>query len=546
MKKIFYALLLTAAVLGGITAYADISDYTVENKDGHFLISGTLDKATEAEGVVLSVLKAGKSFENALSKDDIGFLKQADVEKNVGKFSFVYPYPAQSGVYNARFNGINFTKPQDFKLKYVLPEDAENALGELKKNLDSEETFKAFLETGSNAMYLGCDEVPDNVEYTDAEKIAYRFIKDKITTVKDAAEIKSIWNTAVLTVLINDKKVSDIADYEEYLSFSDSRIAKWYAHIKSQSGATKKLTDLLGGGYTSENDVLKAFGEGLILTVVRYPDGVKNIGYVLVDFNDLSGKTSSGETEKYTKVAGKDYDNFEEFMKYFNSLKSSSGNGGGSSSGGSSGGGKGSGSSGAWANTPLAGATGTKQEIKLKFLDLDTVPWASEAITALFDKKIINGKTEERFAPNDFITREEFVKLLICAAELEKESYGRHFGDSAESDWFDSYVNIAYEKGLCKGTGDGVFGVGQQISRQDMAVILCGFMRYKGAALNTTEAAFADSDRIDGYAKEAVAALVNAGCINGVGDNMFDPQGNATRAQAAKVLYDVLKATEGI
>ena len=48
---------------------------------------------------------------------------------------------------------------------------------------------------------------------------------------------------------------------------------------------------------------------------------------------------------------------------------------------------------------------------------------------------------------------------------------------------------------------------------------------------------FGDSDTIDAYAKEAVRLLKNSGILNGDENNMFNPQNNATRAEAAKIIY---------
>ena len=57
---------------------------------------------------------------------------------------------------------------------------------------------------------------------------------------------------------------------------------------------------------------------------------------------------------------------------------------------------------------------------------------------------------------------------------------------------------------------------------------------------NTTDAGFADSALFGDYARDAISALYNCGAINGVGSNQFDPIGNATRAQAAKIVFGVL------
>ncbi|MEE1049636.1 MAG: S-layer homology domain-containing protein, partial [Clostridia bacterium] len=115
------------------------------------------------------------------------------------------------------------------------------------------------------------------------------------------------------------------------------------------------------------------------------------------------------------------------------------------------------------------------------------------------------------------------------------------FSDVDAEDWFCDFVNIAYEKKLIKGIGDGLFGTGQFITRQDMCVMLCNALRSKGVAVSDSEIAFADKDEIADYAKSAVSALYEMGIVNGVSETEFEPLGNATRAQAAKVVYGALK-----
>ena len=66
-------------------------------------------------------------------------------------------------------------------------------------------------------------------------------------------------------------------------------------------------------------------------------------------------------------------------------------------------------------------------------------------------------------------------------------------------------------------------------------------MLKKGYQPKGTELAFADSDSIANYAKTAVAELFGTGIITGVGDNSFDPNGEATRAQAAVIIFRALE-----
>ena len=112
------------------------------------------------------------------------------------------------------------------------------------------------------------------------------------------------------------------------------------------------------------------------------------------------------------------------------------------------------------------------------------------------------------------------------------------FADADESDWFCKYINIAYDKGLVKGVGKDLFGVGENITREDMCVMLYNALKLKISNISDeVKVPFKDSDEISDYAKTAVGVLSEYGAINGVSEDEFQPKGNATRAQAAKVIY---------
>ena len=93
---------------------------------------------------------------------------------------------------------------------------------------------------------------------------------------------------------------------------------------------------------------------------------------------------------------------------------------------------------------------------------------------------------------------------------------------------------------MVNGTGNGVFGAGSPITRQDMAVILCNALKRKGIELPDCEIVFEDKDKIANYALSSIEALYAMGAVNGVSETEFQPLGIATRAQAAQIIYGVL------
>jgi len=176
------------------------------------------------------------------------------------------------------------------------------------------------------------------------------------------------------------------------------------------------------------------------------------------------------------------------------------------------------------------------------FTDLGTVPWAKEAVLLLNAYGVINGKAEGIFAPNDNVTREEFVKMLILAFDISSDDKDVEFSDVDKNAWYYETLNIAVNAGIVKGTGDGNFGIGKTLTREDMAVMVNNAAAKAGVALTSKESVyFEDKNQISDYALTAVQTLANADIINGVSDATFAPKGYATRAMAARIIYNVIK-----
>ena len=116
----------------------------------------------------------------------------------------------------------------------------------------------------------------------------------------------------------------------------------------------------------------------------------------------------------------------------------------------------------------------------------------------------------------------------------------------AYSHWAYPYLGAAKQCGIVLGREDGSFGLGEPITREDAAAMLC--RACKAAALELTNrqesAVFADQTEISAYAEEAVAVLSGAGIVNGMEGNRFGPKENTTRAQAAKMVYEVKMTAE--
>ena len=178
-------------------------------------------------------------------------------------------------------------------------------------------------------------------------------------------------------------------------------------------------------------------------------------------------------------------------------------------------------------------------EVGTNFTDLDTVPWAKESIDALSYKGIVAGRGDGTFAPNDNVTRAEFCKMIAMTFGIVKKDATCDFADVNSSDWYYVYIASAKAAGFINGKNEKNFAPNETITREEMAAISLRALAKEPVA---TYDEFSDDARISEYAKAAVYTLKEYGILNGMGDNMFAPKQNVTRAMAAKVICGLLTA----
>ena len=255
--------------------------------------------------------------------------------------------------------------------------------------------------------------------------------------------------------------------------------------------------------------------------------------------NQISGESKVDFSKSVSyKVVSEDLKTEAEYSVGVKNPKESQTSGGGKSSGGGGGGG---GGASVFAPTkPVENKPDTKDDEKT-FYDLDGFEWAKDYINSLSSKKVINGFGDGTFKPGNKVTREEFVKMLVVALNL-KGDIKLGFNDVDSTHWAYEYIKKAVSAGVVNGISDTEFGINTAISRQDMAV-----MAYRAAKkvgkLNNIEPDknnFSDESDIADYAKDAIAYMKSAGIINGVGENMFNPLGTATRAETAVVISKII------
>ena len=338
-----------------------------------------------------------------------------------------------------------------------------------------------------NAVVLGVD--PDanpyyaNPKYTAANNAA---LANDINAISRAAEFPELFYQIVLYSTFNAIASNDKADMHQFLTDHREELSVTDRYFNNPSYQVKYLTALCAASASS-------------------------YGQLSAVINDTINKTNVSDGS---------------------SIISSGGGGGGGGGGNASlSGSKLLTSSGETSTAPV------NPETEAYFDDItEDLAWARQSINRLADLGIVNGVADRTFEPDRSITREEFLKIALLAFGVGVSNAESSFSDVDAESWYAPYVAAAASLGLVEGNGDGTFGIGQVISRQDMAVMAYRIAQYAGVTLYPDELTFADSGEIADYAQESVSALAEAEIMNGVGDNRFAPYEEASRAMACKVI----------
>ena len=179
------------------------------------------------------------------------------------------------------------------------------------------------------------------------------------------------------------------------------------------------------------------------------------------------------------------------------------------------------------------------------FDDIGGHYWAISSINKLYETQVVGGVSEKKFAPDSHVTRADFMVMLVRALDLQADFSG-NFSDVKEGSYYYGAVGVAKALGITSGKPDGTFGPKENITRQDMVVLMNKALESKNLTLSKPAsdlAQFTDSAAVSSYAKDAVAVMAANGIVNGSNDKI-DPKALSTRAQAAVVLNRLLTGIE--
>ena len=169
-----------------------------------------------------------------------------------------------------------------------------------------------------------------------------------------------------------------------------------------------------------------------------------------------------------------------------------------------------------------------------------SVAWALSYVYNLSARGVVQGDGTGRYNPTNKVTNAEFIKMLVGSLGLYDAGATCSFTDikGTSSEWAYAYIASAVKAGIV--TDGTKFNPTAPISRQTMALYGYRATLSKAADINLPtlhEAVnFPDASGIDSANRTAVTAMQRAGIIQGDDQGRFDPNGNTTRAAAAKII----------
>ena len=193
------------------------------------------------------------------------------------------------------------------------------------------------------------------------------------------------------------------------------------------------------------------------------------------------------------------------------------------------------------------GVADTYTAVRLSFPDVPAGKWYTQVVQRAASLGLVSGFDDGTFGPDRNISRGQVAVILWRMAGMPKAGAGaKSFPDAKPGAYYYSAVRWASGAGVVNGNADGTFRPNDNVTREQLAVMLSNYARRVGMLKVTGSkadyASMKDANKVASYAQQAVGWCFRNKILSGSNGNVL-PQGNATRAQAAKMLvalYDMV------
>lgn len=180
-------------------------------------------------------------------------------------------------------------------------------------------------------------------------------------------------------------------------------------------------------------------------------------------------------------------------------------------------------------------------EWKNPFTDVKENDWFYDSVKYVYENDLMKGISNTEFAPDSDVTRAMFV-TVIYRMENEPQTGKCAFTDVESGSYYENAVAWTNENGIVSGISEDCFAPNEPITREQMAAIIYRYAAFKGYDITTSSnTSYTDNDNISDYAKDAVIWAAEKYVMTGNTDGSFAPKANTTRAQVASVFMRMVE-----
>lgn len=577
MKKIIILTMLLVTAFSS-AAFADsVQNIDISRNDnGEVIISGSLDVSKTNQQLVLTVKNQG-----TLITAEQTTVKAVKNGKAYYEFApLLFPYDAPSGYYTYTVSGryIDAAKSKTDDKMTVSTNDFYTHISNLNQKIQAGLQEEAYSYLSANSMYLDIDGSYLS-SLNSVLPIFKKLLMDKQFECT-AGDYASIENARVeftnrysdLISICMFYQINSLTSYNSWLTnysrefpdeSNDGAMYPYYTRVKTTQTVADKITNL-NSAYINKNqfgtfaeekaNIKSIFYEAVFLTNIYEENAAvaQNIitgfpNYFQTDNTYYNQLLPQKQGEVFGFIKGNSYADraavCSAFLTYSKQLYDASNNPGGSGGNGGGGGGGGGGGVSWGKESSLHITEPVFTQTVTAFSDIENVSWAKDAILDLYERNIVSGKDNNTFAPNDYITRAEFIRMVVLARGIDVvPATEKLFGDVEPDKWYADVVNTAKINGIILGDENNNFRPDDQITRQDMSIIVARALGYTSDGLNY--APFGDLDNIDKYALDYVVYLYEQGLLSGNEEGLFLPKNNTRRSEAAVLIHRVIMSNE--
>jgi len=182
----------------------------------------------------------------------------------------------------------------------------------------------------------------------------------------------------------------------------------------------------------------------------------------------------------------------------------------------------------------------------LVFDDLDVEEWYHLNTDYVIENGLFNGTAEKTFTPNGNMTRAMLVAVLYRAEGEPATNRSIPFSDVDMGMYYANAVSWAKQNGVIMGVSENEFAPEDNITREQIAAIIHRYAQYKGYDVSVGEdtniLSYDDYEKISEYAIYSMQYAVGCGLIKGRSASMLNPQDFATRAELAAIIHRFIEA----